>query len=314
MPNRVIWEKRLTSRNFNLLSDGAEVCFTRILSRVDDHGRCEVDPQVLKGLCYPLKDKLKPKKIASHLAELVSTLMICLWIEDGRLYGVFRKWEENNPHYCVTLEGKPTRHRAKCPAPPEDLDGATPEAIQYISTVYCIDFAKFCQVLPELLYPYPYPKPKPGKKKASTSEENQKDYEKRVDEYYDNLDPGYISDLKKAHPKKNIQEELAQAKVWLKSNPHKKQLKRFTTNWMGRNFKPFTTKKQKRMEGVTEKQIKIRASSLHVICSWLTMDRVTEIIVETIGKYGISMVDRTLKKLSYQDKPTLKDYWNFVKQ
>ena len=53
MPNRVVREGILTSQRINALSLGAELFYRRVMSHVDDYGRCEADLSLLRAAVYP---------------------------------------------------------------------------------------------------------------------------------------------------------------------------------------------------------------------------------------------------------------------
>ena len=68
MPNRIIRESILTSRAVNSLSEPAEIFYRRLMSIVDDYGRYEADPDILRARLYPLQ-------IDSHPSELIRSLL-----------------------------------------------------------------------------------------------------------------------------------------------------------------------------------------------------------------------------------------------
>lgn len=138
MSNRIIKESILTSLTMAKLSATAERHFYRLLLTVDDYGCFEALPQIILGRCYPLMmDKIKIKDIESYNKELVKANILKFWVDNGKTYGYFVSFDEHNSKYCVTKDGKPTRHRRRTPEPP---------------------FAKVCQSLPN---PNPNPKHNP---------------------------------------------------------------------------------------------------------------------------------------------------------
>jgi hypothetical protein len=117
MPNRVIKEQILTSPNYNMLSTQGENHFVRLLVTTDDYGCFEATPDVVKGKCYPKKPKMTVGQIIKAQQELGECHILNYWYDKDRIYGVFINFEEHNARYCVTEDGKPTRHRRKTPEP-----------------------------------------------------------------------------------------------------------------------------------------------------------------------------------------------------
>ena len=124
MPNRVIKESALTSRTLAKLSDAGQVHFYKMMLRVDDHGRLEVTPEIIKGACYPLQLEKTPEVIAQLSAEMESVDLLRTWWDGDRQYGVFHKFDKHSGS-AFTDEGKRTRNRPKTPEPPKELLSAT---------------------------------------------------------------------------------------------------------------------------------------------------------------------------------------------
>lgn len=70
MPNRVIREGILRSWRVNALSEQAEVFYRRLMSVVDDYGRYEADPSVLRAGLYPLRiNRVSDEDVLKWLGE-----------------------------------------------------------------------------------------------------------------------------------------------------------------------------------------------------------------------------------------------------
>lgn len=70
MPNRYLREEIITSERIAQLSWGAEVFYRRLMSRVDDYGRFEAHPALLRAALYPLQlDQVSEQHIIQWLAE-----------------------------------------------------------------------------------------------------------------------------------------------------------------------------------------------------------------------------------------------------
>ena len=66
-------------------------------------------------------------------------------------------------------------------------------------------------------------------------------YKEKVENFFATIDVEWLQALEKAYPNVGIDTELNKAKMWLLSNPPKRNLKKFTNNWMSKavdNKKP----------------------------------------------------------------------------
>ena len=61
-----------------------------------------------------------------------------------------------------------------------------------------------------------------------------KPYKEKVEHFFINIDPEWLSALKKAYPNVTIDTELNKAKMWLLSNSPKRNLKKFVNNWLAK--------------------------------------------------------------------------------
>ncbi len=96
MPNRIIKESIRTSETLNGLSTGAEVFFYRLITQVDDYGRLDGRPQILRARCFPLKlDAVSNDEISSWLGELERAELIARYTVDDHLYLQLSTWEKH---------------------------------------------------------------------------------------------------------------------------------------------------------------------------------------------------------------------------
>lgn len=87
MPNRILREGILTSDRVNRLGPAAELFYRRLMSVVDDFGRFDARPSVLRVSCYPLKvDSIREADISRSLAEAQSAGLIALYEVDGKRF------------------------------------------------------------------------------------------------------------------------------------------------------------------------------------------------------------------------------------
>ena len=74
MPNRIIREGILGSRAVNSLSEHSELFYRRLMSIVDDYGRFEADPELIRARCFPRQlDRWPLTRVSQALAEVSKT-------------------------------------------------------------------------------------------------------------------------------------------------------------------------------------------------------------------------------------------------
>jgi len=87
MPDRIIRAKILTSEKVDRLEAPAEVFYRRLINVVDDFGRYDARPSILRAACYPLRtDKLREADILRSLAACQSAELIALYEVGGKPY------------------------------------------------------------------------------------------------------------------------------------------------------------------------------------------------------------------------------------
>jgi hypothetical protein len=147
MPNRLIKESIWNSPSLNPLSDQSELLFYRLLPLPDDHGCFEADPYVIKGRCFPRKDKWTPAVICNQLAALVNAGIISIWIDENRLFGIFHNWSKHQRIRSL--------HNRKTPEPDiENFNNST--AYEFLTAI-----DSNCQQLSASDGSYPNPNPNP---------------------------------------------------------------------------------------------------------------------------------------------------------
>ena len=105
MPNRMIKESIKTSDSINSLSWFAEVMFYRLLLTVDDYGRMDGRPVVLRNTLFPTRDDVTTDAVKKALEELLKTEVIFEYKVDNKSYICFPNFSEyqrlraKNPRY-----------------------------------------------------------------------------------------------------------------------------------------------------------------------------------------------------------------------
>lgn len=127
MPSRLLREGILDSEAVAVLSFPGEVFYRRLMSVVDDFGRFDARPAVLRSRLYPLQiDKVREADIERWIAECVKSGLIALYSVSGKRYVLFKKL------------GSPRAKESKFPAPPEDMaEDQTPVPTEITSVNGC---------------------------------------------------------------------------------------------------------------------------------------------------------------------------------
>lgn len=120
MPTRYLKPGICDSEAIDRCSPLAECLFYRLLVNVDDFGRLDGRPAVIRAKCFPLKDTVKNSDITAWLQELHANYLILLYEVNGAPFLQINKWDN-----------VPRSQTSKCPAPPT---GAHPaELLEIIS-------------------------------------------------------------------------------------------------------------------------------------------------------------------------------------
>lgn len=107
MPNRIVREAILTSERVASLAWPEEVFYRRLMSIVDDYGRSEANPQLLRSKCYPLQtDNVRAADITRWMAACQKAGLILGYDVDGKQYLEVQNF------------GQQQRSASKCPSPP----------------------------------------------------------------------------------------------------------------------------------------------------------------------------------------------------
>lgn len=108
MPNRMIKDSIHSSEKVNAMTDFQFRVWVSLITYVDDYGRGDARAAIIKGTCFPLRDRLTNKDIENALAGLAGIGCIGLYTVDGRPYLYFPNWEQHQ-----VIRNK----RSKFPAP-----------------------------------------------------------------------------------------------------------------------------------------------------------------------------------------------------
>jgi len=85
MPNRVIREGFLDSAKINSLTDQEQLFYVRLLLVVDDYGRYDARPELIKSRCYPVTDK-RQAIVSTMLTKLNKVGLLVLYSVNDKNY------------------------------------------------------------------------------------------------------------------------------------------------------------------------------------------------------------------------------------
>lgn len=95
MPNRIIKDSIHTSERLNALSDFQFRLWVSLITYVDDFGRGDARPAVIRGTCFPLRDRITNRDIEAALTALAGAGCVSLYNVDGKPYLYFPNWESH---------------------------------------------------------------------------------------------------------------------------------------------------------------------------------------------------------------------------
>ena len=110
MPNRILREGINGSERIARLQWPEEVLYRRLMSVVDDYGRTEANPQLLRSRCYPLQ------------TDIIRGADIPRWLAACQKAGLILIYEVGGKQYLQILDFRQQqRSDSKFPAPPDDV-------------------------------------------------------------------------------------------------------------------------------------------------------------------------------------------------
>ena len=95
MPNRIIKDTIHTSDTVNQMTDFQFRLWVNLITYVDDYGRGDARPAIIKGICFPLRERLSNADISKALRELAGMGCVTLYEVDGKPYLCFPTWESH---------------------------------------------------------------------------------------------------------------------------------------------------------------------------------------------------------------------------
>lgn len=95
MPNRIIKESICTSEKLSGLTDFEFRLWVGLITQVDDAGRGDARPAIIKGRVFPLRERVTIKEIENALHGLAAKGCVSLYKVGGKPYFWFPTWGEH---------------------------------------------------------------------------------------------------------------------------------------------------------------------------------------------------------------------------
>lgn len=93
MPTRYLRPGIRDSETIDSLSPLAETLFYRLLVTVDDYGRADARPAMIKAHCFPIKSLISAEDAGQLLAELAKAGLVDLYTVEGKPFLQMQKWD-----------------------------------------------------------------------------------------------------------------------------------------------------------------------------------------------------------------------------
>ena len=133
MGNRIIKESICYSETIHKLSMGAEIAFYHLIVNVDDYGRTDARPALLKARMFPLETDMEMIVFQGYMTELYDAGLIWGYEVDGREYIQVNAWNEHQ-----------TMRTKKAKYPPPDKSASRSAKKNVNPSQECNKFAQDC--------------------------------------------------------------------------------------------------------------------------------------------------------------------------
>lgn len=217
MPNRIVREGILSSERIASLGWPEEVFYRRLMSVVDDYGRYEANPLLLRAKCYPLQ------------IDTVRTADITRWMAACQKAGVLLGYAVNDKQYLELCNfQQQQRSASKFPPPPADAS----KCLQVISDAHLVvsvfeDVSVNSDEAPPAAPVLPAALPEPDfiKLPLNTGEEH-------------GIPESLVAELSSLYPAVDVRQQLRDMRAWSITNPTKRKTKtgilKFVNTWLSK--------------------------------------------------------------------------------
>ena len=93
MPTRYLKPGVRDSESIEALSPHAEILYYRLIVTVDDFGRYDARPSMVKAACFPIRESMTAMKVNALLEELAQHFLIFVYTVDGKPYLQLCRWD-----------------------------------------------------------------------------------------------------------------------------------------------------------------------------------------------------------------------------
>lgn len=225
MPNRIIKESICGSEKISSLTDFEFRLWVGLITQVDDAGRGDARPAIIKGHVFPLRERLTVKEIESALHGLAAKGCVSLYKVGGKPYFWFPTWSE---HQRIR-DCKP-----KYPGPDEQDENTQ-------SAEICGDLpqvAAGCGLNTIQSNPNPNPNPNPNDSAEPHGDSAPAIFLPLNDGSEYPISAEQVKEWGGLYPAVDVMQQLRAMRGWLQSNPQKRKTKRgilaFVTRWLGK--------------------------------------------------------------------------------
>lgn len=94
MPQRFLKPGIISSKKWDSCSWTAQSFYIRLLTLVDDFGRYEAEPVLLRSQCFPLREDLRTDQVQKLMLEIQANQLAHFYKLDGKVYIQLTNWTE----------------------------------------------------------------------------------------------------------------------------------------------------------------------------------------------------------------------------
>lgn len=222
MPNRIIKESLCSSEKIASLSDFEFRLWVGLITQVDDAGRGDARPAIIKGRVFPFRERLSIKDIDAALQALAAKGCVSLYTVDGKPYFLFPGWVK---HQRVR-DCKP-----KYPEPPENLNLPQPAAS-------CGELPQPAALIQSESNPNPESNPKEYCAEPQAADALPVISLPLNDGTFFDVSENDRAKWSQLYPNVDVLQQLRHMAGWCDANPTKRKtrggIKRFITAWLAR--------------------------------------------------------------------------------
>ena len=222
MPTRLLKDSIHQSERLNKLSDFQYRVWVNLITYVDDFGRGDARPAIIKGTCFPLRERLSNGDIEAALQALAGAGCVGLYEVDGKPYLYFPRWESHQ-----NIRNK----KSKYPAPPQSIttcDNLNANANNCIQSSANAPVIQSESISESESNPNGCTEPR-GVAVLSIMLNDKSEYE---------IFQSDVDEWQELYPAVDVMQELRKMKGWCKENPKRRKTKmgvrRFIASWLAR--------------------------------------------------------------------------------